>query len=327
MIAPAAPVPSAPRAHTRRLAVLVVSAVLALGACAGEASDDALMGDRSDETTTGDTFDGTSGSDGAPAVPDDLEGTFDDAIATARSARSAAVELVLEVDSAMGGGRAELDGDVDTDDVGTMVATMGVGMQAADLEYRSDGETVWITSDAPDIADELPAGVSWVEAPIDDLRDDEVWVGLDTTFDVLSVLRGVDEVTDAGTTEVAGDEVRLLDADVDWDAALAASDARERAGLEDAITLTGDAQMNSLTVTVGLDGSGVVRLFELEAIAGPPGDSDVDSPFGSQEITLRMDILVTSLNHDVEVPDAPPSDETVPLSDVPAIEAVLVEGL
>jgi hypothetical protein len=321
VIAPSDPGSSTPRARLRRLTVLAATAVLALGACAGEASDDALTGGRSDGTDTEDT------SGQAPGVPDDPEGTFDAAIAAARAARSAEVELVLEVDSSMGGGRAELTGDVDTDDVGRMVATAGVGMQATEFEFRSDGETVWITSDAPEITDELPPGVSWVEAPIGDLRDDEVWVGLDTTFDVLSVLRGADEVTDAGTGEVAGDEVRLLDVDVDWDAALAASDAQERAGLEDAITLTGDAQMNSLTVTVGLDGSGLVRLFELEAVAGPPGGSDLDSPFGSQEITLRMDILVRSFDHDVEVPEAPPSDETVALSDVPAVEAVLNEGM
>src|SRR5690606_27764760 len=119
----------------------------------------------------------------------------------------------------------------------------------------------------------MPEGATWVEGSVDDLRDDGVWTGLDTTFDVLSVLRGVDGVSEAGATEIGGDEVRLFEGDVDWDAALAASqqaDSDERRALEETITLTGDPELQTFTVEVGLDDDDRVRFLDVEVVAGTP---------------------------------------------------------
>lgn len=311
---PEPPVTLPTTSPSRALAALLAAGALALGACAGEASD----------TLTGGSRPGSGDAGPAPGVPEDVEATFDEAIENTRAVTSAAVTLDIEVDSPIGGGALELVGDLSRDDVGTLTASSGGDLgDTFSIELRSDGETVYLTSDAPDIEDALPSGAEWVEASIDDLREADAWTGLDTTFDVLSLLRGVDEVSDGGTTDIGGDEVRLLEGDVDWDAALDASDPDERDGLESTISLGADTVIDDFTVIVGLDGDNRIRLFEIEVLAGA-GD---DVGFDMGELTMRLGLEAESFDHDVAVPDAPPADETVPIGDVPEIEDALREGL
>jgi hypothetical protein len=302
----------------RSVGALVASVALALASCASESPDTAFTDDVApDGDVAGD----------APGVPDDPGETFADAIDATRASDTAAVDLSIGVESPIGGGAVDLSGELTTDDVGSITATASaVDAPSFEVEMRSDGDTVWITSDAPEIDRALPSGVSWVEASLDELRDDDVWTGLDSTFDVLSVLRGVDDVADAGTIEVGGDEIRLLEGEVDWEAALDASGPDERDRLEETITLSGDTEIRDFTVTVGLDGDNRVRVLDLEVIAGPPSDSSDDSSF-MDEVTLRMRLEVAEVDHEVEMPDAPPADETVPISEVPEVAEALADGL
>jgi hypothetical protein len=250
----------------------------------------------------------------------------DAVIEATRAAESAAVVLNLEVESPVGGGNVELDGDVSRDDVGTVVGSVDGDGESYGIEMRADGDTAWITSDAPGFVDALPTDATWVEGSIEDLRADDIWTGLDTTFDVLSVLRGVDGLTETGTTEVGGDQLRLFEGDVDWEAALDACDPEERVALEDTITLSGDAEMRTFTVDLGVDDEDIVRMLQVEVVAGPPADGAEDMPFGD-EITLRIGLEVESIGHDTEEPDAPPADDTVAISEVPEVAEMLAEGL
>ncbi|HEX5945130.1 MAG TPA: hypothetical protein VFY82_02585 [Acidimicrobiales bacterium] len=316
----------------RTAAALVAAGALLLGACAQEASDSVATG-RGAETTA--DADGAGGSEGDDRSRDDDSG--DDsgeapdlvaAMEATRASESAEVEMLLDVDSPMGGGTVDMTGDLSRGDHGTATFAAEMGATVFELEMVADGEALWITSDAEEFTDAMPEGATWVEGSVDDLRDDGVWTGLDTTFDVLSVLRGVDGVSETGTTEIGGDEVRLFEGDVDWDAALAASeeaDPAERRALEETITLTGDPDLETFTVEVGLDDDDRVRSLDVEVVAGPPEPME-DEPFAG-EITLRVRLEIVSLDHEVEFPDGPPADETVPLSEAPEVAELLVGGL
>lgn len=280
------------------------------GGGAADARDDADRDDRGGESATGD----------APPVPDDVVDAFDEAIAATRSAESARLRLAIMIVSPVGdAGGAEVEADLSRDDVGTVTGTTGTAEQMSEISLRADGETVWITTDLPQVTETLPDGVSWAEGPVDELRDDGIWTGLDTTFDVLSVVRGVDEVHDGGVRRVGDDEVRLLEGEVDWEAALDACDGEERARLEDAISLTGDFVIEEFTATVGIDGAGRVRVLELDAVAG--------SERGFDSTILGIEMEITRLDHEVELPEPPPADETVPLDEVPVLATALADGL
>jgi hypothetical protein len=300
----------------RRAIVVAAAGALLLGACAQEASDPV-------------TASGSGGSGGSGGGSGGTGGTADvdlvAAIDATRSVDSADVVMTLDVESPVGGGNVELAGDVSHDDVGTVTGSAQSGGVAYEIEMLADGETVWITSDASEFTAALPAGATWVEGSVDELRDAGVWTGIDTTFDVLSVLRGVEGVTDAGTTEVGGDEVRLFEGDVDWDLALEESEPDERAALQETIILTGDAELRTFTVQVGLDDDDRVRVLDLEMVAAPP-DAAEDMPLMG-EITMRIEMEVDSVDHEVDAPDAPPADETVPLSEVPEVAEMLADGI
>lgn len=296
----------------RRVAVLAASGAVVLGACAQEASDSTLAGDGAE------MIDQDSGGDRADV---DLV----EAVDNTRFAESAAMTITLEVVSPVGGGIVELTGDLSRDDVGTATGAAVSGGEGFELEMLADGDTAWITSDAPEMVDALPEGVRWVEGSVAEMRADRIWTGIDTSFAVLSVLRGVDDVSEAGTTEIGGEDVRLFEGEVDWEAALDRSDPDERAALEETITLTGDPELEVFTVTVGLDGDDRVRMLAVEIVAGPRGGAE-DMPL-TGDIEMRIDMEIESLDHDVDVPEAPPADETVPIGEVPEVATMLAEGL
>lgn len=76
---------------------------------------------------------------------------------------------------------------------------------------------------------------------------------------------------------------------------------------------------------MGLDADNRVRRLVLDVTAGPSTDEG-GGGFDIDEIALHLDVDVASFDHDVEAPEAPPDDETVPLSEVPDVEDVRVEG-
>ncbi|HLT70761.1 MAG TPA: hypothetical protein VKZ72_11375 [Acidimicrobiales bacterium] len=298
---------ASPSRARRRTAHLLVAALLAAGCSSGSGS---LVADDEAPDT-----DGTAVDEGGDAgTPDDQPpASFDEAIAAMAEVSSVDIELILGVEL---GNRAEIKmlGELDRDDVGTLTAIATVD-EDMETEFRSDGDTVWISSSSPLFEGLLPAGATWVEADLEDLRAQEAWVGIAPTFDVLPVLRGLGEVEDAGTTEVGGDEVQLWSGDVDWAAARAAASARELSALDDVLSIQGDVE--EFTVTVGLDGRDRVRVLELDVTVGGAG----------LQMHLWMDFTVRRLDHEVEAPDAPPAGETVPIDEVPEVLDLLRNGM
>jgi len=45
------------------------------------------------------------------------------------------------------------------------------------------------------------------------------------------------------------------------------------------------------------------------------------------EITMRVEMTIDSLDHEVDVPEAPPADETVPSSEASGVVDVLADGI
>lgn len=60
--------------------------------------------------------------------------------------------------------------------------------------------------------------------------------------------------------------------------------------------------------------------------------SDSDAPEDTEdmplrdEIAMRVEMTIDSLDHEVDVPEAPPVDETVPSSEVLEVADVLADG-
>ena len=58
--------------------------------------------------------------------------------------------------------------------------------------------------------------------------------------------------------------------------------------------------------------------------ATPPEDAE-DMPL-IDEITMRVEMTIDSLDHEVDVPEAPPADETAPSSEASGVADVLADG-
>lgn len=304
--------PARPRSSARRrraAAVTALACLAVLSGCAGEGDGDTLAGG-AEAATAGE----------APPVPDDVAATFDAAIGATQAVDSADLQFDVAIVNSMLTFGARLTGEFDRDDVGVATALIADDGDEVRLEMRSDGETAWMTSDAPEVVDALPAGVSWVETTIDEARASDYFTGLDSTFAILPVVRGIRSVEDAGTAEIGGDEVRLFAGEVDWEAALAAAGPGERAGLDESLTF-GEDTIAEFTATVGLDGRNRVRRLVLDITTSPSDEGE----FGF-DTSMTFELEVARLGHDVEVPAAPRSDETVALSEVPTVEAALFDG-
>jgi len=302
----------------RRYVVTVAFVALALGACANQADDNPLAGDGGEDADQPTE---------APPVPEDVEQSLEDAIEATWSVSSADFRVEVGLHSELADFSAAVDGEFDREDVGTGFVTSEGDGDSGETELRSDGETVWVRSNDPDVTAELPAGVSWVEASVDDMRGTGVFTGLDNTFGALYVLRGIDEVSDAGIEEIEGVPVRLLEGDVDWEAALAAADTEERDDLQDTITLAEDTEATAFVAMLGLDGDGRVRLLELDITVVPAGTDGEDLPPGVDEASLMYSVEVARFDHDVAVPGTPPEDQTVPMAEVPEIlDALTLSG-
>lgn len=245
----------------------------------------------------------------APPVPDDPEQAFDRAIDATRSVESTAVTFLVSVNAEAYAVEGEL-------------AASGRGHVTAEvtgeemMELRSDGETAWLRIEDPAVVEELPEGVSWIEASRDELVGIGVLNELEETWDVLPVLRGIEVVDDLGVDEVEGVPVRKLRGDVDFEAALDAASPDERSALEESITVEGD--VDEFVAEVALDADGRVRSLEVDIEAG--GDD-----LGIAML-MSLSLEVQAFNQAVEVPERPPSGDTVRLDDVPGLDEVLAEG-
>lgn len=332
------------RARTVALAAAMVLA-LTVGACATEADENPLAdgngdgsptsgttgdepatsGTTGDEPATSSTTGEPEGEDGgtgeAPPVPSDPVAAFEQAITATQSVTSAAVTVDLSVTAGASNQTATLDGEFDVDDVGSLDAGVESDGRRVELDVLSDGDTAWLRSDDPGITGGLPPGALWVEAPVAELRDTGVFSGIDDTFGVLPVLRGVGEVRDGGTAAIGDETVRLLEGDVDWEVALAAATGEEARALQESISFTGDAQPVAFTAVVGLDAEGRARRLALDVTAASPSSPALGV------INLRLAYDVIRFDHEVTVPAAPPPAEIVPLAQVPGVIAALTDGL
>jgi hypothetical protein len=248
----------------------------------------------------------------APPVPDDIPAALGEAVELTRAVESASLRYELSL-------QAEGEDDMAIDAEGAMTADgvaditiAGRGVGEDESALRSDGDTAWLRTDREMVRDELPDGVEWVEAPYQEFVDDEIVFGLADVWDVLPVLRGLEDPKDDGAEEVGETTVRLLRGDVDLGAALEAASPTEREGLEAALTAEPD-EIGSFDATVGLDEEGRVRVLRLEI--------ESDSSVG--DVTLGMVLTATALDQPVQAPEPPPEDETVRIDEIPGLQAIL----
>lgn len=295
-----------PSSVRRRIAWVVAAAVL-LAACSDDGSADASDDTAADDAAEAST-ETTEGADDAPdpGAPPDFEG----AIAAMAEVESVEVESVYGME---GGGvdRFELTmrGELGPDDVASLV--MSSDLAGLEIEVRSDGRTAWVTSTDPSFTEALPAGARWVETSVDELRDQGFWEGSDSFVALLPVLRGLGDLEDAGTTEIGGDEVRLWTGPVDLEAARSASSPEEAELIDQNVELRSDFE--SVTATVGVDGEGRVRTLRLETTGGS----------GEEPWRIWMGFTLHRVGQEVDAPEPPPAEETVPLAEAPGALDIL----
>lgn len=187
-----------------------------------------------------------------------------------------------------------------------------------DLPLRSrHGRTVaGLRTDHPTFVARLPSGASWVEGPYRDLLTTGVLSDMDQVWAPLLFLRGLESVENGGTERVDGVLVRVLHGSIDHREAVEAASSDERIAMNETLNLPNWPP--TFDADVRLDDQGRVRTLDFELDAGPPG-ADVDVPV---ELSLR----VTRFDHEVERPDPPDPESTVPADEVPRAMDV-IEGL
>jgi hypothetical protein len=279
--------------EVRPAAYLVLVCVLGVsfGGCAQE-SDDAVLSQSE-----------------VPEIPDDVGEMFEGAIAAASDVESADLSTSVE----LGADRVETEGALDADGVGQASVESDRGDGVIKLEVRSDGETAWLRSDAPAFVGLLPEGVSWVEAPRDDLIEAGILRDLDATWDTLLFLRGIESIEDRGVESVEGEAVRVLHGSVDSELAYNLASPDEQAAMDKVLSFS--EGFTRFDADVAIDSMGRVRALDYDIGVGR--QIDVSLP-------VALSLRVRSFDQLVEAPEPPDSDITVPVDEVPgALEALL----
>lgn len=266
-----------------RAAFLLGLAGLLVGACASE-NEDAF-------SSTGLTG-SAGGGDARDLLVDSIEKTA--------ASESADLEMTFEI----GPEGFEIAGNWDRSGVGESTAEIG----GSELILRSDGDMTWISTDDPRIVAELPDGASWIEAPSSEMIDAQIMTTYESTWDPLLYLRGVDTVEDLGSE----DGLHRYRATIDYEKAFEGATSDEEEALSQTIWFTEGSEVKTFDAEVSLDDEGRVRALAYDVAAGAEGGSD--APL---EMKLVMDVL--SFDEPVDAPEAPPADETVALSEVPAV--------
>jgi hypothetical protein len=273
-------------------AVVTAAALLAAG-CAQEAADDSRV------------FRGET-----PPMPAQAEvlDVFDDIADTADDIAAAdlTLHLELEISSGLQGqtSTVDFDGAFDAERHADVEVTTGVPLSATDLHMISDGETVWVQTKVPEVVDELPEGVTWIEAPYDDLLDAGIVTDFATTWQMLPFLRGAETAEDGGVTLAHGQLVRVIRGTIDDDKAHDKASFAEESGLD--VTFTFTEPIDRFAYEVWLDDQGRVWRIELEPEATARGGS----------MRGRLELEVRSFDQAVVI-DPPPSDEVVPVDQLP----------
>lgn len=273
-------------------AVVTATALLAAG-CAREADDE------------GRVFRGET-----PPMPaqDDVLDVFDDIADSADDIRAAdlTLHLELEITSGLQGQTTsvDVDGAFDAERHADVEMTNNVPLGAGDLHLISDGETVWVQTEVPEVVEELPAGVTWIAAPFDDLLDAGVITDFATTWQMLPFLRGAETAVDGGVTLAHGQLVRVIRGTIDDEKAHDKASFAEETGLD--VTFTFSVPIERFAYEVWLDDQGRVWRIELEPEATARGGS----------MRGRLELEVRSFDQAVVV-EPPPPDEVVPVEELP----------
>lgn len=285
------------RSVTRRrggsVAVAVAVAVTAAvaGACSGNGGGDA------------------EGGLGEPGGTVDLLDEVADATMSSSSS-DATLQVHHQIHDQVGehGGARTIEGHVDADDVGTLSVLFEPDRDPLALELRSDGEHAWVSGDDDRaVTAAMPAGATWVAAPLDDLRALGAYPAMSDLLAAVPLVRGLEPETEVQPT---GGIDRIIVGEIHWDAVLAAATPDEAAALDTAIPL-GDAQPTSTQATLTIGRDGKVRFLTMSV--------EAESPRG----TMTVDVNFAATSYDREVPTPPEPPGAVPLDDAPELRALL----
>jgi peptidylprolyl isomerase len=244
----------------------------------------------------------------ASPVPEDLEQVVEDAIVATSGVGSADLSWRFQ----FGPQSFEIEGELDDDGVGRSTGRTDSGGGSVALEVRSDGETAWVTTDAPAFVAELPDGVSWVEAPYDDLLDAGIMEEIEATWDPLLFLHGLRSVREEEGVGAQGDVVRLLQGTVDYDAVYEAASRSEQSRMDVALNLhQGDVVFEA---EIGIDDDGRIRTLDYDITFSVPG---VDADVPGASIPVRVSLFVRSFEQEVSPPEPPDPGDTIAAADVP----------
>ncbi len=217
------------------------------------------------------------------------------AIVRTRQIRSVHVVETLALASPQGGEQGTIAADADfARDAGTTFIDLGSVQEHAVFQ----GGTVWLSLNAPQFEQALPAGKQWVQSTASSLESLGVFHPLKDSLAMLDGLRGVQTLTRTGP-DSANFRFSLAQA-------LAQTPPSGRVALQSAIHATGSGLGE--TGSVALTPAGTVRSETLR----------IDGTGQQSGLHLRISLALSSIGETV-TPNPPPISQVVPLSSVPSL--------
>lgn len=288
---------------SRRHAWLAAAALLLVPACSadggGSEGGGGNGGGGGTQTTT--TTSETTGGGGETTTTVETSEDPDQAVSDAVDATLATESFTVssEANLQIAGQDLKLTSDGSIDYAGLVAdATIGIDAdgKAFEVGIRSDGTMLWVRAEGDDAPFAVPGGKTWVEGKSSRLEQSDGFAQVDL-IGVIVALRAADGTKAGDTEEIDGVSSQQYTTSIDYDEAVAAAGPDE-AKFRTALSLESEDPV-ALDIEVWVGDDGVIRRFQLDIDAG-------QAPLGGD---YRIDL--TDVGADVEVPEAPPSEDVL----------------
>ncbi|MBA3281012.1 MAG: hypothetical protein H0U29_02155 [Acidimicrobiia bacterium] len=177
-------------------------------------------------------------------------------------------------------------------------ATIGIDAdgEAYEIGIRSDGTMLWVRAEGDGAPFAIPEGKAWVEGESSRLEQSDGFAQIDL-IGVVVALRAADGTEAGDTDEIDGVSAQKYTTSVDYDEAVEAA-GPDAAKFQSALSVESEDPV-ALDIEVWVGDDGVIRRFQLDIDAG-------QAPLGGD---YRIEL--TDVGSDVEVPEAPPSEDVL----------------
>lgn len=285
-----------PRALALGAGAMVVA--LAVAGCSGESED----GERDEPVAS------SSEAESEPS-PSDSEPSqaLQDAVDATIELQAFAIDSDLDLEIAGRELAIGVEGRVDYEspiaDIELVVSQDG---SASVARVLADGESLWVSIEGAQ-APSFPDGATWLQGAAARLSGSTSFTP-DGVLGALLVLRGAQDVEEAGTDEIDGVEVTRYTSTFAYEDASAAVSGGEAETLRSSFALTGDAAALELQVEAAVGEDGVLREVRVEVVQ----DDDVPASGG-------YDLELSDVGGEIAPPERPDESDVASGPDAEAL--------